>query len=36
MNDLENSVNKFTPENISQAALDTCVEKLNKRNINSA
>ena len=30
MNDLENSVNNFTPENISQAELDTCVEKLSK------
>ena len=36
MNDLENSVNNFTPENISQAEHDTCVEKLSKRFINSA
>jgi hypothetical protein len=34
MNDLENSVNNFTPENISQTELDTCVEKLSKLFIN--
>lgn len=36
MNDLENSVNNICPENLSQAELDTCVEKLSKLFINSA
>jgi hypothetical protein len=36
MNDLENSVNNFTPENISQAELDTCVEKLSTILLSSS
>jgi len=36
MIDLENSVNNLSPKNLSQAELDTCIEKLSKLFINSA
>ena len=36
MIDLENSVNNLRPKNLSQAELDTCIEKLSKLFINSA
>ena len=36
MIDLENSVNNLSPKNLSQAELDTCIEKLSKFFINSA
>jgi hypothetical protein len=36
MTDLENSVNNLSPKNLSQAELDTCIEKLSKLFIYSA